>query len=420
MTGHVQIEIYGGEARLTVDFLRRASSEVQDEWEGDGVMARIRAQTSSTEVDFIDRVRLFDLERFRECLEREDGTLTWAAWLGDAKEYLTVSGKRDALGGLRLAVRVPHPLGNKKYPEFDVETDEASLSALRTQVDRVLARFPQRVAWGPEASSRYGQAQGPGAEGVTADLMERLRERAQDPDIRVSGGHSLRDSDGNVFVFTTRPPATAEQVTAAEARLGFILPSFLRRVYLEVGNGGFGPGFGMLSLPTSPAPPEEDEGGFDLASELDTVLMYELSRRFRTDLSWPTGLLIICYWGCGMASAVDCTKPEAPVIRLDPNWTREEAEPRLPEDCRTEFAAAFEEGCWVEAHAFETWLRAWLDDERAFEPTTGPYPSTDDTSWFGEEDHEFLDEDENPGADDDLVSDGDWTALQESLDARYP
>lgn len=41
-------------------------------------------------------------------------------------------------------------------------------------------------------------------------------------------------------------PATEVVVMRAEATLGFSLPAPLRQVYLEVGDGGFGPGGGML------------------------------------------------------------------------------------------------------------------------------------------------------------------------------
>lgn len=44
------------------------------------------------------------------------------------------------------------------------------------------------------------------------------------------------------FVF---PPATEEQVQATETRLGFALPPLLRCLYLQVANGGFGPGLGL-------------------------------------------------------------------------------------------------------------------------------------------------------------------------------
>jgi hypothetical protein len=40
-------------------------------------------------------------------------------------------------------------------------------------------------------------------------------------------------------------PATPEDVQATEQALGFALPPLLRAVYLQVANGGFGPGTGL-------------------------------------------------------------------------------------------------------------------------------------------------------------------------------
>jgi hypothetical protein len=44
------------------------------------------------------------------------------------------------------------------------------------------------------------------------------------------------------------PPASEAEVAAAEAKLGFRLPEELRQFYLEVANGGVGPGDGLYSL----------------------------------------------------------------------------------------------------------------------------------------------------------------------------
>ena len=43
-------------------------------------------------------------------------------------------------------------------------------------------------------------------------------------------------------------PATAEQVAEAEAALGFEVPGEVRQLYLDIANGGFGPGDGLYSL----------------------------------------------------------------------------------------------------------------------------------------------------------------------------
>ena len=44
------------------------------------------------------------------------------------------------------------------------------------------------------------------------------------------------------------PPATEEQLYATEEALGFTLPPLLRACYLQVGNGGFGPGQGVIGV----------------------------------------------------------------------------------------------------------------------------------------------------------------------------
>ena len=41
------------------------------------------------------------------------------------------------------------------------------------------------------------------------------------------------------------PRATLELCDSAELQLGFSLPTFLRELYVKVGNGGFGPGYGL-------------------------------------------------------------------------------------------------------------------------------------------------------------------------------
>ncbi|MGP3934211.1 SMI1/KNR4 family protein [Nonomuraea sp. KM88] len=44
------------------------------------------------------------------------------------------------------------------------------------------------------------------------------------------------------------PVASSEAVAEAEAAIGYPLPSLLRRLYLEVGNGGFGPRGGIIGV----------------------------------------------------------------------------------------------------------------------------------------------------------------------------
>ena len=74
-------------------------------------------------------------------------------------------------------------------------------------------------------------------------------------------GEELGLPSGRVY-----PPVTAEQVKKTEAILGFKLPRLLTRLYVEVANGGFGPGYGLFGL----------EGGFtDEDQRLTLVELYQ-------------------------------------------------------------------------------------------------------------------------------------------------
>jgi len=105
------------------------------------------------------------------------------------------------------------------------------------------------------------------------------------------------------------PPVGYDQVALAETRLGFLLPDLLREIYTKVGNGGFGPGYGLIGLNGGAT----DRVGTD---ERNLIQCYE-SRRFDPD--WPEKLLPICTWGCAIYSCLDCSRPGVPVISYDPN-----------------------------------------------------------------------------------------------------
>lgn len=117
------------------------------------------------------------------------------------------------------------------------------------------------------------------------------------------------------FVF---PPATEEQVRANEQRLGFALPSLLRQLYLQVANGGFGPGGGLrgveggyqgiypqqqsLSLPAS-------QKTFSYATYQEQAAR-SAARNQRTGMRVPVGewlehLLPLCDLGCCEEVGVD-------------------------------------------------------------------------------------------------------------------
>jgi len=104
-------------------------------------------------------------------------------------------------------------------------------------------------------------------------------------------------------------PATEEDLRAAEQVIGFPLPPLLRRLYGEVGNGGFGPFVGVEGLP----------GGYSSDCEVadhecGMLAVYEGQRGgdFAPDEppSLPPGVLFFCDFGCATWSLLDCRHPE--------------------------------------------------------------------------------------------------------------
>jgi hypothetical protein len=124
---------------------------------------------------------------------------------------------------------------------------------------------------------------------------------------------------------------------ADEKELGFALPPILKRLYLEIGNGGFGPGYGLMGLTGGAT---DDLG--------DTALNSYRTRRSddpEEPWEWPAGLLPICNWGCAIYSCIDCSKPTFPMVIFDPNV----------HDGSTNWTDAFFDEC----ESFERWIELW-------------------------------------------------------------
>ena len=130
-----------------------------------------------------------------------------------------------------------------------------------------------------------------------------------------------------------------EELARAEAMLGFPLPSLLRRIYLEVGDGAFG---------LSPLYLESLNGLRDMPLIDSYVgLRSERGGDENGERIWPEKLLIIYDWGCNIYSCLDCAHPEHRVLRNDNN--------RDPD------AYA------IEAPSFQQWLQAVLDGTLHFD-----------------------------------------------------
>lgn len=137
------------------------------------------------------------------------------------------------------------------------------------------------------------------------------------------------------------PPATVEQIEAAEQELGFKLPRLLQEIYSQVANGGFGPGYGILGLPPNGATDDEGEtvvslyGVLPIGSPGDpkyTNPDFEF-------IDWPEALLPICYYGGNSYACLDCSKEDGPILIWSSGKLRQEPH----------------------ATSLEKWLNNWLD-----------------------------------------------------------
>jgi hypothetical protein len=117
-----------------------------------------------------------------------------------------------------------------------------------------------------------------------------------------------------------------------------------------VGDGGFGPDYGLLRLSTENNPLTDSVIRWYLGlrsmtqGDIDTCWADEAEED--KPRRWPEQLLIICDWGCNIYSCIDCSKPECPVSRQDNNISVSQSA--------------------LESPSLYQWLVDWLDGTQHF------------------------------------------------------
>jgi hypothetical protein len=169
------------------------------------------------------------------------------------------------------------------------------------------------------------------------ELLEAIWTRATDPD---------RQSD--MRRWSPLPaPASAAELAAAEARLGFPVPQVVRRVYGTIANGGFGPGYGLVGIGGG-------RTGFR-SGHWYCENEYQIMRA-APQIRWPSQLLPVCDWGCRIYSCIDAADPYAPMFNVYGDALTD-----APAHAITA------EGC-----TFSEWLQAWVSGEDLWEAMTQP------------------------------------------------
>lgn len=126
---------------------------------------------------------------------------------------------------------------------------------------------------------------------MTRDIIARVIARSSNP-------NTIHDmAVGLSPVPRIAPTVSPGQLAAAETSLGFALPSLLRQIYLQVGNGGFGPGYGLIGL-------EE---------------LLQVYNEMRQLPGWPERMVPLCTWGCGIYSCLDCSLSAGPIYVYSPD-----------------------------------------------------------------------------------------------------
>jgi hypothetical protein len=147
-------------------------------------------------------------------------------------------------------------------------------------------------------------------------------------------------------------PISVEAFENEERRLGIRLPPLLKRLYTEVGNGGFGPGYGLLSMTP--------------LSSADHPIFYFYSTfraaRNKYQAEWAEGIVPINDWGDLILSCVDisanCADP--PVVRFEPNMPKAATFDYLN---GARFRGA---GMIPESEKMSTWFEDWINGQEMF------------------------------------------------------
>jgi hypothetical protein len=141
-----------------------------------------------------------------------------------------------------------------------------------------------------------------GPMGGADSIIARLRERA--------GDRTRPNGNAERFPRASPPPVSTASMAEAEAALRHSLPPLLRDAYLLVGDGVFGPGYGLLPLLTNDTHPGE--------TVVQLYAAFTTTDPDDASWAWPTNLLPFCDWGCAIRSCVDTSSPDGAVLTFDP------------------------------------------------------------------------------------------------------
>jgi len=167
---------------------------------------------------------------------------------------------------------------------------------------------------------------------VYDQLIRRLKNRAKDPEQAFSMLQEPREDTP----FRYYEPLTLGELHIVEYFLGFKLPPLMRDIYTQVGNGGFGPGYGLTGLTDDGHPDCLDMNAADLYAQFQSMPENGF------EWNWPRKILPICDLACNVMLCIDCNTVGGRILAFDPSI--DVGEPFRPK-----------------ANSLQHWLEAWLN-----------------------------------------------------------
>jgi hypothetical protein len=194
--------------------------------------------------------------------------------------------------------------------------------------------------------------------GEYTDCLPAAQARHGGPAQNAPGGGYLRGTPehlqaralGLVARLPRPPVATPGAIQAVEEAIGCPLPPLLRRLFLEVANGGFGPGYGGIL--GAPADPGRHNGDWQ-----DLLHVY---RAFASgpDSGVPRHMLWLYEWGCAVWSLLDCSIPEGAMWVWNPHGVGDPPDKSL----------------FCQGISLTEWLAAWLQGRLSLPQVTDDVP----------------------------------------------
>lgn len=155
------------------------------------------------------------------------------------------------------------------------------------------------------------------------NLLSYIKQRAFNHETRI---------DMNIGISDIPTVLSQENIEKFEQEIGYILPDLLKQLFLQIGNGGFGPGYGLFPLVSS-----TEENMLDFSKDF-----VECEFDF-----WKTSHIPLVHWGCGIYTYMDLANPGAKLQVFDGN-NYDEEDPQF-------------NGVFEIPHNLESFFQAWVD-----------------------------------------------------------